>query len=297
MMKTEIDRDKVGRQFFQNKTKFRPMSFLIFLIFLLSIIFLLRLFENQFIYFPVKYPGGYWQPETFGVQVEDCYFNAADGVRLHGWLATHEKPIATLLWCTGNAGNISHRLDNLARLVKLPINVFIFGYRGYGRSEGSPNENGVYLDALAAYDYLASRPDIDRNKIVLFGRSLGGSVAVDLATKRPCAGLILESTFTSAQDMAKSSFGFIPVHLFIKTKFDSINKINRLHVPLLLIHGSQDRTVSIRLGKKLFAAANEPKEFYEIAGADHNDTYIVGGQAYFNRLLDFLRKVSAGSAQ
>ncbi len=289
-MKTKTD--NVDRQLFQNKTKFKLMSFLAIIIFFFSFIFLLRLFENQFIYFPEKYPVGYWQPEAFGVQVEDCYFNTADGVRLHGWLVAHENPIATLLWCTGNAGNISHRLDNLARLTSLPINVFIFGYRGYGKSEGRPNENGVYLDALAAYDYLTSRPDIERNKIVLFGRSLGGAVAVELATRRPCSGLILECTFTSARDIAKSSFGFIPVHLFLKTKFDSIKKITRLHVPLLVIHGGQDRTVPIRLGKKLFEAANEPKEFYEISGADHNDTYVVGGAAYFNKLLEFIREVT-----
>ncbi|MFQ5865076.1 MAG: alpha/beta hydrolase [bacterium] len=267
------------------------MKYIIFItIVIVSFALLIRLFENKFIFFPFKYPQGYWHPEVFGLQVEDCYFRTADGCQLHGWFFPKDSALATFLWCHGNAGNITDRLDNLAKLSKLPINVFIFDYRGYGRSEGSPNETGIYLDAEAAYDYLISRKDVEPDKIILFGRSLGGAVALDLATKRACAGLILESTFTSAKDMAKSAFGFIPAHLIIKSKFDSIEKISKIQVPILFLHGTSDRTVPFKLGRRLHEAANNPKEFYQIQGADHNDTYIVGGQPYFNQLLEFSRQ-------
>jgi len=209
---------------------------------------------------------------------------------LHGWLYKDDDPIATLLWCHGNAGNISHRLDNLAKLTDLPVNVFIFDYRGYGKSSGSPDEEGVYRDAEAAYDYLVKRDDIDPNRIVLFGRSLGGAVAVDLATKRDCAALILESTFTSAKDMARNAFAGLPLDFVIKSKFNSRRKISRLNLPILFLHGTSDDIVPFRLGRDLFQAANEPKEFVEIPGAGHNDTYIIGGPTYFRQIGDFVSR-------
>lgn len=259
----------------------------------IAVIFILlavmvRLMESRMVFFPTKYPQGYWNPQSFGLNVEDCYFQTADGLTLHGWLLKGENAIATMLWCHGNAGNISDRLDNLAKLAELPLNTFIFDYRGYGRSDGSPSEEGIYLDAEAAFDFLASNSLLDSAEIILFGRSLGGAVAVDLATKRDSKGIILESTFTSAKDMAKIMFGFLPVHLIMKSKFSSIDKISQLNTPILFFHGNRDRTVPFRLGRKLFEAANEPKEFYQIAEADHNDTYLVGGQAYFDKLLGFI---------
>ena len=264
--------------------KFIAAVLIVFVVFIL----LIRLFEDKFVYFPFKYPQGHWQPDSFGLQAEDCYFTSADGVRLHGWFFANENASATLIWCHGNAGNISDRLYDLTLLCKLPINVFIFDYRGYGRSEGSPDEPGVYLDAEAAYDYMISRNDVDKNKIIIFGRSLGGAVAVDLATKRSSVGLILEATFTSAKDMAKSSFGFLPVHYIMKTKLSSITKIRGIEIPVLVAHGTSDRTVPFKLGRQLFEAANEPKEFYEIQNADHNDTFVVGGKFYIEKLFEFI---------
>ncbi len=260
------------------------------LIVILLFILIIRIFENNFVFFPFKYPQGYWQPAAFGLQAEDCYFETTDGVNLHGWFVANENALATVIWCHGNAGNITDRLDNLAKLTKLPINVFLFDYRGYGKSEGSPDETGIYLDAEAAYDFLISRKDISAGNVIIFGRSLGGAAAVDLATKRSSAGLILESTFTSAKDMARSAFGFIPVYLIIRTKLNSNDKIPHIQVPLLVLHGTKDRTVPYRLGRKLFEIADEPKEFYDIEGADHNDTYIVGGQPYFDKWLMFIKQ-------
>jgi fermentation-respiration switch protein FrsA (DUF1100 family) len=250
----------------------------------------LRILESRMVFYPVRYPGGYWYPERYGLSLEDCWFLTSDGRRLHGWFMADDDAVATMLWCHGNAGNISDRLDNLARLSAVAINVFIFDYRGYGRSEGAPSEDGVYADAVAAYDYLLTREDVDAGALVLFGRSLGGAVAVDLATKRACAGLILESTFTHAHDMARTMFGPVPVQWLLRSNFDSLQKIAQVKVPLLMIHGTADTVVPYKLGKKLFSAANQPKAFYEIAGADHNDTYLVAGSAYFDTLAAFLQR-------
>jgi len=186
-----------------------------------------RLLEDRLVFFPFKYPRGYWQPASFGLNAEDCFFAASDAVQLHGWWVTTPGARITLLWCHGNAGNISDRLDNLASLTKLPVNIFIFDYRGFGRSDGSPTEHGVYLDAEAAYDFLVREKNIAPGEMVLFGRSLGGAVAVELATRRPCQKLILESTFTSARDMAKQMFGLLPVSWATSYRLDSDRKTSR----------------------------------------------------------------------
>jgi fermentation-respiration switch protein FrsA (DUF1100 family) len=261
----------------------------------LFVIFGLRRLEKKMIYFPSKFPEGYWDTSQFPGQIEDCTFRTADGVTLHGWFVhallvpkVRSEQIRTLLFFHGNGGNITYWTPYLAYLIRLGVNVLIFDYRGYGKSEGTPDEQGLYADAVAAYQYLLSRNDFRKDKIVFFGQSLGGAVAVDLATKRPCEKLILEATFTSVKEMTKTMFGFLPVHYLVKTKFDSLSKIGTIHVPLLYIHGSSDTLIPFDLGKRLFAAANEPKIFYEIRGADHNNTYEVGGSEYFARLLQFI---------
>ncbi len=266
---------------------------LLLLIVLAIIMFVgLRSFERKMIFCPMTFPEGYWETSQFPGQLEDCSFSAADGVRLHGWFAHAHHPrsasVPTLIFFHGNAGNITHRLTNIAYLIRLGMNVFIFDYRGYGKSEGSPNEQGVYADAVAAYEYVLSRNDVDKKRIVLFGRSLGGAVAVELATRKPCEKLILESTFTSIKDMATIMFGGLPLHYLVHTKFDSIAKIPTIRVPMLAIHGDQDSVVPFKLGHRLFEAANQPKVFYTLEGADHNDTYERGGQDYFDRIAQFI---------
>jgi hypothetical protein len=246
------------------------------------------IFEERMIYFPYKYPDGYWERERLGLTVEDCYFTTSDNIRLHGWFISSQQARASLLVCHGNAGNISHRIDLAKKLLSLHINVFMFDYRGYGRSEGEPSEEGLYRDAAAAYDYLLTRHDVDSNHIIAFGQSLGSAVAVDLATKRQCKALILEAGFSSAADVAQSLFWWLPIHFFIRSKFDSFTKITSLSLPILFIHGENDRTIPLALGKKLYNAANKPKWLYAIPNADHNDTYVVGGQQYFNRIDEFL---------
>ena len=246
--------------------------------------------ERRLIYFPEKHLTA--DPSQLGLAYEDVFFTASDGVRLHGWYVPGSRDV-TLLWFHGNAGNISHRLGNLKEMHdELAVNIFIFDYRGYGQSRGTPSEQGTYLDAKAAIDYLKSRNDVSIDKIVYYGRSLGGAIAVELATQEPPYGLILESTFPSVPYMARKSGLFQPLHGLLRTKYDSAAKLPRVQAPLLQMHGDSDNTVPLEAGMALFEAASAPKEFYAIPGADHNDTYLVGGTPYWEKLRDFIDRLS-----
>ena len=174
--------------------------------------------ERQLVYHPMTYPQGYWEPQTMGVVVEDVDFLAGDGVKLHGWYVHSPDAKATLLWFHGNAGNITHRLENIKMLQALKLNIFIFDYRGYGKSGGQPDEKGIYLDSQAAYDFVTKEKNIAPEKLILFGRSLGGVFAVDVAANNPAAGLILESVFTTAKDMAKEMFPILPIGWAISSR-------------------------------------------------------------------------------
>jgi len=240
--------------------------------------------DRAFIYFPVRELAG--TPASLGLAYQDVWFQADDGVRLHGWLIPGTRP-TTLLWSHGNAGNISHRLDNIREIhQRLGIGVFIFDYRGYGRSDGSPTEAGLYLDARAAREALVRNLGVPSERIVYFGRSLGGAVALELALAHPPPGLILESPFLSVQAMANRTLpgsGFL-----FKSRFDSLAKIRGLRTPLLILHGDADEVVPYEHGRRLWEAASEPKAFYTIARARHNDTYLVGGREYWEAWRKFL---------
>ena len=245
--------------------------------------------EDKIIYHPHKYPQGIWNPSSFNVKVEDVFFQAKDGTKLHGWYIPSANAQATLLWFHGNAGNLTHRLENIQQLQPLALNIFIFDYRGYGKSEGKPSEAGIYQDSQAAYDYLIREKNVvPLENLFLFGRSLGGICAVEVASSNPAAGLILESVFTSARDMAGQVFPLLPIGWAIRSKFSAVEKVPYLKLPKLFLHGTKDEIVPYKLGRKLYSAAAEPKEFYDIEGAGHNDTYGVGGREYFSALNRFI---------
>ncbi len=251
---------------------------------------LLLLFEHRFIFYPTRKPLVSWQPP--GLDVEECTFSTRDGVRLHGWWhsgAATDGAVAgpVLLWCHGNAGNITHRADNAQMLADRGLAFFLFDYRGYGKSEGTPSEYGLYLDGEAAYDYLTQERGVEPHRIVCFGRSLGAAVALHVALRRKTAGLVMEGAFDSVPAMALRMMPMLPVGYFLRTQFDNLAKVGRLEVPLLMIHGRQDKTVPIEHARKVYDAAPEPKQLYVIEGADHNDTYIVGGEPYFETLRRF----------
>ena len=236
-------------------------------------------------------PGVDLQPEALGVDGEEVFLSTEDGVRIHGFFLPSPGASRALLFLHGNAGNASHRLPNAVELLQLRIQVLLLEYRGYGRSEGRPGEAGVYADARAGLAYLIDDRGFRESRIVVFGRSLGGAVAIDLARERALGGLILESTFTSAADVARHALGS-PAAVLVRGRFESEHKIGRVRCPLLFFHGDRDEIIDFTLGRRLFEMAPEPKAFETIRGAGHNDTTLVGGSSYFARIGRFLDQVA-----
>jgi hypothetical protein len=253
----------------------------------LLIVLVMMFLEEQLIFFPSRYPQGEWRIDGLGI--EDAHFSSADGTRLHGWFHPHESPRAVVLFAPGNAGNVTNWTD-VAQLLRkdMRVSVLIFDYRGYGRSEGKPNEAGILADARAARAWLAKRTGVAEKDIVLMGRSLGGSVMVDLASKDGARGLVLESTFTSIPDVAAVHYPWIPVRMLMRTRLDSLNKIGNYHGPLLMSHGDRDDLVPHSMGRRLFEAANEPKTFVSLAGGGHNDPQPPEFYRALDRFLDEL---------
>jgi fermentation-respiration switch protein FrsA (DUF1100 family) len=240
--------------------------------------------EEALLFHPQPFPKGNWTPEPN--LFEDVWIETADGVSLHGWFAEARPCRCAVLYCHGNAGNITSRREVL-RLFRDRLNcsVLVFDYRGYGRSDGTPTEQGLLQDARAARRWLADRVGVDENDIVLVGNSLGGGVAVDLAAHDGAAGLVLENTFTSVPDTAAHHFWWLPVRQLAQTKFDSLAKIRSYNGPLLQTHGDADRVIPFELGCRLFEAANPPKEFIHVPGGGHND---LPRQEYIRALDRFL---------
>jgi fermentation-respiration switch protein FrsA (DUF1100 family) len=225
--------------------------------------------EHHLVYQPSGPPRKETPPE--GLVKEDVYFETEDGVRLHAWYCPVESPTAFVLFAHGNGGNLADRAERLRLLTKrLNVTVLAFDYRGYGHSEGEPSEPGLFADARAARKTLAAKAGVPESDIVLYGQSLGGAVAIELAAGDGARGLILESTFTSLADVANYKFPLTPPGRILKNQFASIDKIGAYRGPLLLMHGEQDTLVPIAQGKELFAAANQPKSFVAIPDADHN---------------------------
>lgn len=243
--------------------------------------------EKGFIFFPDKKM--IQTPADVALVFEDIYFETEDGVRINGWFIPVADSRTVLLWFHGNAGNLSHRVDPLRLLHhELNINIFMVDFREYGRSEGLVSEEGTRQDALSSYDYLLTRPDIDPEKIIVFGQSLGAAVAVELATSRDLQGLILEAPFTSIREMARTLLPWLPIGGFLSTKYDSLSKIKTIRAPLLVMHGDRDEVIPFSQGRQLYEAGNEPKTFYPISGAGHNNTTLVGGPSYFKTMKGFI---------
>jgi fermentation-respiration switch protein FrsA (DUF1100 family) len=241
--------------------------------------------EKRFIFHPARTI--HQTPADAGLTYDDVYFLTRDGVRLNGWYIPYANAATTLLWFHGNAGNIADRVENIRLLHdKVNINIFIFDYRGYGRSEGSISEAGTYLDGAAAVELLRGRYGVQASQLVLFGRSLGAAVAAEIATRLDAHALILESPFTSIPAMARVIFPLLPLEPLLSTHYNTLEKLLRIKTPLLVLHGDHDEIVPISQGREVFAAAAEPKRFYAIRGAGHNDTYLIGGDAYFAALRE-----------
>jgi fermentation-respiration switch protein FrsA (DUF1100 family) len=262
-------------------------SMKLLLVTLCAIVFLfffIRFIEKRSLYFPFKNIEA--TPQDIGLDYEEIFVSAEDGVQISGWYIPSQTARATVLFSHGNAGNISHRLEKIKILHDLEVNILIFDYRGYGMSKGSPSEEGLYLDAEAVYSYLVSEKKIMPQKIIGYGESLGGAVTVNLAHKHELGGIILEGSFTSVRDMAKRYLPFIPVIVY-KPSFDSSEKIKGIKAPKLHFHSLNDEVVPYDLGKKLFEAAPEPKELVQLQGG-HNDSFIASQDIYTSKMKSFI---------
>jgi uncharacterized protein len=224
---------------------------------------LLSLVAARAPYYPLKYPSGFWEAQK-EIGADDVWLLTADGVRLHAWWIMAPQTRLVTLYLHGNAGNVTHRLLQICEITAAGSSVLILDYRGYGKSGGSPSEHGLYRDADAAYQCLLDRGYRAR-QIILQGESLGTAVAVDLASRKDCTGIVLEAAFTSGRDVAGTVVLLVGPLLF--RGFDSESKITNIRVPLLFFHGDRDEIIPLRLGRALFDAAPEPKSFVVVPGA------------------------------
>lgn len=246
--------------------------------------------EHMFLYFPNTEI--VMTPASIGLEFEDISFRADDGTRLHGWYLPGEKDKPLILFCHGNAGNISHRVDNLRLFRELGLSVFIFDYRGYGQSAGKATEAGTYDDIRGALNWLKEKGWAEQ-QMIYFGRSLGAAIALQLAIEQPPAGLVLESAFTSIEAIGKHHYPLLWMLAgwALDARYDSIAKIDQLKTPVLIFHGEEDEIIPQQMGRDLFTRAPQPKLFYSIPFAGHNNTYDEGGVRYWQQWRDFVQTI------
>ncbi len=243
--------------------------------------------QPKMLYYPTKQIEQ--TPAAIGLSFDEVTFKTTDGMTISGWYIPAPDARAVLLFCHGNAGNISHRLDSIRIFHDLGFSILIFDYRGYGKSAGEPTEKGTYMDADAAWNFLASEKGIDPARMVIFGRSLGSAVAIDLASRRKAGALIIESGFTSITDLGRKYYPYLPVRLITRFHYASIGKVSGLGLPKLFIHSPADEIIPYDQGMNLFINAAEPKEFLQIRG-DHNEGFLQSGELYINGLNQFIAK-------
>jgi pimeloyl-ACP methyl ester carboxylesterase len=235
-----------------------------------GILLVLLALENRFIYRPTTAAESWRDPPDPAVQ--DVYLDLSTGERIHGWWWPRPNTTRAILYCHGNALNLSHRGGSLARWSDtLDGSILIFDYPGFGRSTGAPTERSCLAAGAAAWNWLNTEQKISAENIVLCGASLGGAVATDLAHEHGCRALVLIKAFTSIPDMATARFPWLPARYFVRHRFDNLSKLPQIHRPVFITHGTGDRVVPYVHGERLFAAANEPKLFAPLAGDDHLD--------------------------
>ena len=250
-----------------------------------AVIVLLTFMERRFLYFPIRSLAA--EPADYGLRAEELRLTASDGVKLHGWWIKSKGEVVLLLF-HGNGGNVSHRLERAKLFAEeLGVDLFLVDYRGYGLSEGTPSEAGLYRDGLAIYDAARAR-GFPPERIVLHGESLGCAVAVEVALRRPAGKVVLETPFLSVPALARVHYPFVPT-MFVRSRFDSASKVGRVTVPKLILVADRDDIAPADQGRALYERAAPPKELHVIPGAGHNDTYVVGGASYLAAWRRFLR--------
>lgn len=261
----------------------------------IGLVVLLYFLQSKLVYHPTAELEA--APGDVGLSYKDVRLAAPDGSKLHGWYVPADNATAAVLFCHGNAGNISHRLQTLSQWNRLGASVLIFDYRGYGQSEGKCCEQGTYEDAAAAWQYLVDQCGFSPRQIIIHGRSLGGSVAANLAADlddgRKPAGLIVESSLTSAADLGAEKFFFLPVRWLCRFGYDTVTAVGRAGCPVLVIHSREDDLIPFRHGRKIFDAASNPKRFVEISGGHNNGPWV--SQPKYGRALEkFLETCTGG---
>ena len=257
-----------------------------------AVIIMLLFLENSLVYHPVRAAEGWFHPPM--QPVADVSLKLEDGTPIHAWWCPVDASRGALLYCHGNAGNLSHRGSAVAAWQQeMGLSVLIFDYPGYGKSGGKPSEAGCYAAADAAYDWLLETAGIQAEDVVLYGGSLGGGVAVDLAQRRPHRALVVVSAFTSIPDMAQSLYPWLPGRWLVRNRFDNLAKIRRCTRPVFIAHGDEDALVPFSHGKRLAEAAREPKRFYPMAGHGHNEGPDHG---FFTALRQFWKECEKAAA-
>lgn len=265
-------------------TTLSPFIFIIICLYIVIVI-AVYFFQPGLIFFPEREI--YTTPDKSGFAYENIAFFAKDKTKLSGWFIPAVNSKGVILFCHGNAGNISHRMESIQIFNKIGFDVFIFDYRGYGESKGKPSEKGCYLDAEAAWNYLIEQKKYSSDDIIIFGRSLGGTIASWLAQIHTPRKIILESTFTSVQDLGAELYPYLPIKYISRFDFNAIDYIQNVKCPVLIIHSRDDEIIPFTHGKKLYKYANEPKYFFEIQGS-HNDGFFMAGDEYIKKLENFI---------
>jgi len=254
----------------------------VFYVFFVGVVWVL---QPRLIYFPIGKID--LTPRVYGLDHEDLTLLTSDGEKIRAWFIPAKSPRGTLLFCHGNAGNISHRLDSLKLFYDLGLDVLIFDYRGYGESTGSPTEEGTYRDAETAWDFLVNEKEVSPERIVVFGRSLGGAVAACLAKEKEPGALIVESVFSSVGDIGSEVYPFLPVRLISRFKYNTRAYVQKISCPILVVHSPEDDIIPYHHGRRVFEAAKDPKEFLKLQGS-HNEGFLISGKNYRDGLDRFL---------
>ena len=258
----------------------------------LGIYFGLTYLAHKAAFHPASYPDGLWETQSRW-NAEDVWLETSDGVKIHGWMIPSATPGALItLYLHGNAGNLTHRVDHIEAMSKAGMPLLIIDYPGYGKSEGSASEQGCNRAADAAYEHLTAE-GFGPHEIVLYGESLGTAMAVDLASRKPCAGVVLEAPFRSARAVAARVLPWIGP--LVVSGLDTGAKIAKVKAPLLILHGTLDRVIAYDLGREVFDLANEPKQFWTVEGARHSDIVIREGPRYVRRLREFYAGLTLGA--
>lgn len=252
-----------------------------------GLLLLLYFRQAKYIYYPSRALNT--TPATAGLDFSEILVRTSDGETIHGWFVPVEKPLATVLFCHGNAGNIWGRIDVIWMLHEMGLNVCLFDYRGYGKSTGQPTEQGTYRDAEAVWDYLVAEKGLAAGQIVVWGESIGGGVAAWLAQQKRPAALILESTFTSLPDLAARFYPFMPVRWLCRFRYPTLARLAEIQCPVLVAHSPDDEMIPFAMGQKLYLAAREPKRFLTLRGS-HNTGRDETGKAFEEEVLTFLRE-------